>query len=99
MFRETKLNQIVLQKKLEQTEDASTELMMGNGEKVSFMLGGAFFEVSEEEATEMCENSAEKMQRTFDALDDEEDDITEQQKELKTLLYSRFGKSINLEDK
>lgn len=88
-----------MQKKLEQTEDASTELMMGSGDKVSFMLGGAFFEVSEEEATEMCEDVAEKMQRTFDALEDEEDDILEQQKELKTLLYSRFGKSINLEDK
>lgn len=88
-----------LKKKLEQTEDASTELMMGSGDKVSFMLGGAFFEVSEEEATEMCEDVAEKMQRTFDALEDEEDDILEQQKELKTLLYSRFGKSINLEDK
>mmetsp|Transcript_16992 Transcript_16992/g.16402 ORF Transcript_16992/g.16402 Transcript_16992/m.16402 type:complete len:135 (-) Transcript_16992:164-568(-) len=88
-----------LKKNLEQIEDASTELMMGDGDKVSFMLGGAFFEVSEEEATEHCETEAEKMQGVVDTLEVEEEDILEQQKGLKTVLYARFGKSINLEDK
>ena len=61
-------------------------------------LGDAFFEVSEEDATEHCENALEKYQCKVDELDAEESEILEKQAELKKLLYARFGKSINLEE-
>jgi len=79
-------------------DDASTELMMGSGEKVMLFLGEAFFEASEEEATEFCEAQVELQQAKMDALDEEESNIVEQQDVLKKALYGRFGKSIQLED-
>merc|ERR1711862_324838 len=84
--------------KLERMDDASTELMMGNGDKVMLHLGDAFFESSEDEATAFCEEEVEKFQLLVDNLDKEEEDILNEQTKLKSILYTRFGKSINLED-
>ena len=79
-------------------DDASTELMMGSGDKVMLMLGDAFFESSEDDATEFCEAEVEKYQAVVDKLEEEESEILEEQEKLKKILYTRFGKSINLED-
>ena len=84
---------------LEKIEDASTELMMGNGDRVMIRLGEAMFEATEDEATEFCEIEMERTQKMLDKLSDEEADILEQQSGLKKVLYGRFGKSINLEEK
>eukprot|EP00568_Trieres_chinensis_P008452 CAMPEP_0183294538 /NCGR_PEP_ID=MMETSP0160_2-20130417/2843_1 /TAXON_ID=2839 ORGANISM="Odontella Sinensis, Strain Grunow 1884" /NCGR_SAMPLE_ID=MMETSP0160_2 /ASSEMBLY_ACC=CAM_ASM_000250 /LENGTH=135 /DNA_ID=CAMNT_0025455883 /DNA_START=105 /DNA_END=515 /DNA_ORIENTATION=- len=88
-----------LKKKLEQIDDASTELMMGSGDSVLLLLGDAFFECTEEEATEHCEAEADRLQGTVDELEEEESAILEEQGTLKRVLYARFGQSINLEDK
>jgi hypothetical protein len=40
----------------------------------------------------------EKLTASFDALTAEEKGILDRQKELKGLLYGRFGKAINLEE-
>jgi len=40
----------------------------------------------------------EKLSESLDALTAEEKSILERQKELKGLLYGRFGKAINLEE-
>ncbi len=71
---------------------------MGSGDTVMLNLGNAFFELEEEEATEFCENEVTKLQEQADALEEEEGSILEEQSRLKAILYSRFGKSINLED-
>ena len=71
---------------------------MGSGEKVMIMLGEAFFESSEEDATELCEEQVEKFQATIEMRNEEEASIIAQQEELKKVLYGRFGKSIQLED-
>lgn len=86
-----------IQKELESLDDASTELMMMNGD-VLLMLGEAFLETPEDEATEYCEAAVERLQSKMDALTGEEEDILQQQQKLKVILYGRFGKSINLED-
>mmetsp|Transcript_43412 Transcript_43412/g.85269 ORF Transcript_43412/g.85269 Transcript_43412/m.85269 type:complete len:137 (+) Transcript_43412:172-582(+) len=87
-----------LKAKMERIDDASTDLMMGSGDRVSIRLGAAFFETSEEEATEHCEELVEGAQTAVDALGDEEASILAEQAELKRLLYARFGASINLEE-
>jgi len=69
----------MLKKELESLDDASTELMMGSGEKVMLLLGGAFFETNEDEATEHCEGLVEKMQAQIDELNNEEESILERQ--------------------
>ncbi|KAK1747426.1 prefoldin subunit 4 [Skeletonema marinoi] len=86
-----------LKKTLEKIDDASTELMMGDGDAVMLSLGGAMFEATEDEATEYCEAEVERQQKILDKLSEEEAGIVERQETLKKLLYGRFGKSINLE--
>jgi prefoldin subunit 4 len=86
------------QEKMQLVDDASTELMLGNGSKVMLFLGDAFFETSEEQATEHCEVIVEKYQSKVDELNLEEENIITKQSELKKLLYARFGASINLEE-
>mmetsp|Transcript_1483 Transcript_1483/g.3125 ORF Transcript_1483/g.3125 Transcript_1483/m.3125 type:complete len:135 (-) Transcript_1483:173-577(-) len=88
-----------LKKLLEKIDDASTELMMGNGDRVMLRLGEAMFEATEDEATEFCEAEVERHQETVDKLNQEAADILEEQVGLKKILYGRFGKSINLEEK
>lgn len=88
-----------LKKLLEKIDDASTELMMGNGDRVMLRLGEAMFEATEDDATEFCEAEVERHQETLDKLGEEEADILEKQGGLKKILYGRFGKSINLEEK
>lgn len=84
---------------MEKIDDASTELMMGDGDKVMLRLGEAMFESTEDEATEFCEAEVERNQAIVDKLGEEESEILEKQVGLKKLLYGRFGKSINLEEK
>ncbi|KAL7467792.1 hypothetical protein ACHAXS_008031 [Conticribra weissflogii] len=89
----------ILKSLLEKIDDASTELMMGNGDRVMLRLGEAMFEATEDEATEFCEAEVERHQEMVDKLTEEESEILERQAELKKILYGRFGKSINLEEK
>lgn len=84
---------------LEKIDDASTELMMGSGSTVMLRLGDALFESSEEDATEFCETEVERYQSTLDGLTSEMGDVTDKMDALKKILYGRFGKSINLEEK
>ncbi len=62
-------------------------------------LGDAMFDASEDEATEFCEREVERYQAILDGLDKEETVIQERMAALKKILYGRFGKSINLEEK
>jgi chaperonin cofactor prefoldin len=73
--------------------------MMGSsGDKTLLMLGEAFFEESEDVATEFCEQLVETTQAKLSGLQEELQGIVEEQAGLKAKLYERFGKSINLED-
>ena len=70
---------------MEKIDDASTELMMGNGERVMLRLGEAMFEATEDEATEFCEAEVERNQEILDKLNEEEADILKRQDALKKL--------------
>jgi prefoldin subunit 4 len=89
----------VRQKSLERLDDASTELMMSSGDKVLLLIGESFFDTTEEDATEFCEAEVERMQGELDKLETDEETIMEEQDVLKKSLYSRFGGSIQLEEK
>ena len=73
--------------------------MMASGDKVMLLIGESFFDTTEEDATEYCEAEVERVQAKIDDLQSEEDTILEEQAQLKKLLYGRFGKSIQLEEK
>ena len=73
--------------------------MSSGGDNVMLLIGESFFETSEEDATEFCEAEVERMSETLETLSKEEETILEEQAALKKVLYGRFGKSIQLEDK
>ena len=73
--------------------------MMASGDPVLLLIGESFFDTTEDDATEFCEEEVERMQGQLESLDKEESGILEKQAELKKVLYARFGKSIQLEDK
>ena len=74
-------------------------MMSSDGDDVMLLIGESFFDTSEEEATDFCESEVERMTELLEKLDEEESTIVEEQAELKTILYGRFGKSIQLEEK
>ncbi|CAM9806894.1 unnamed protein product [Ascophyllum nodosum] len=82
---------------LDKLDDATTELMSGEGDSVMLMLGDGFVVCEEEYATEFCERKQEERQSKSDDLAAEEKDILERQAVLKKALYARFGSSIQLE--
>lgn len=79
-------------------DDASTELMMASGDSVLLFIGESFFDTTEDDATEFCEEEVERMQGMLEKFEEEEAGILDKQAELKKMLYSRFGKSIQLEE-
>ena len=63
------------------------------------MFGGeAFVDVSEDFATEHCEAEQERVQAELDGFDAAIAAAEKRQKELKKVLYDRFGAQINLEE-
>ena len=63
------------------------------------MLGGeAFVDVSVDVATAHCEAELAAVQAELDALDERVGAMEARQKELKGVLYGRFGSQINLEE-
>mmetsp|Transcript_91407 Transcript_91407/g.136860 ORF Transcript_91407/g.136860 Transcript_91407/m.136860 type:complete len:131 (-) Transcript_91407:175-567(-) len=89
----------LIKKSLERLDDASTELMMASGDKVMLLIGESFFDTTEDAATEFCEEEVERMSELLEVFAEEEATILEKQAELKKVLYGRFGKSIQLEEK
>ena len=88
-----------LKKSLEQMDDATTDLAMGDGGTVKLLIGGeSFIDVEEDTATEFVENEQAKLQAEMDAHEQAIEKIGQRQKELKGVLYGRFGSSINLEE-
>jgi chaperonin cofactor prefoldin len=72
--------------------------MMGTGDKVLLLTGESYFETSEDDAVQFCESEVEKLQQKVEDLKEVEESIITEQTELKSILYGRFGKSINLEE-
>ncbi|CCI44367.1 hypothetical protein ABG067_001634 [Albugo candida] len=88
-----------LQEKLDTLEDAGAELMMGEGDDVYVMMGESFVETSEESAQEYLETLTEAAKKDVQVLVEEEEKLDNRQTILKKILYSRFGDTINLEEK
>ena len=72
---------------------------MASEDKVMLLIGESFFDTTEEDATEFCEAEVERMTKLLEDFEGEETKILEEQAGLKKILYGRFGKSIQLEEK
>ncbi|KAI8583766.1 hypothetical protein K450DRAFT_219900 [Umbelopsis ramanniana AG] len=87
-----------LKQEKEYLDDLSMELELADeDEPVRYKIGDAFVHMPLDKALERITSDSEKVQADIDDLKSQMDDVHGQMEELKKALYSKFGKSINLE--
>ncbi|KAH8907333.1 Prefoldin, subunit 4 [Coniochaeta sp. PMI_546] len=88
----------VKSKEREELDDITMELELADeDELVRYKIGDAFFHVSLPVAQEMLGLSAARVERDLREKEEKLEDIRTEMTALKVDLYSRFGKTINLE--
>ncbi|KAF9449652.1 Prefoldin, subunit 4 [Macrolepiota fuliginosa MF-IS2] len=94
---EDKLEDIKQQK--EALDDLSTELELADeDEPVLYKIGETFLHMSQPKALKRLERDQRDVDERFTKTAEEVNEIENQMKELKVLLYAKFGKAINLEE-
>ncbi|THV95169.1 hypothetical protein D6D02_06170 [Aureobasidium pullulans] len=88
----------IVQKEKEDLEEVSSELELADeDEKVSYKIGDSFFLLPLPEVQELLAASIEKIDSDVTAVEEKLSELREEMQQLKTALYGRFGRSINLE--
>ena len=89
-----------LDKDLTAYEDAEEEVMLIEGEEdaLKIQFGDCFLDVEEEDVEEELSRLTKLAEERKEAFGEELAGHIERQGELKAMLYSRFGKTINLEE-
>jgi len=88
-----------LQSQYELLDDAANEIILADDdEPVRFMFGEVFFELTKDRADEQLETEKAKKEEELEVLKTELKTITDTLADLKSKLYGRFGKNINLEE-
>ncbi|KAK3661363.1 hypothetical protein LTR22_007570 [Elasticomyces elasticus] len=86
------------QKEKEDLEEISTELELADeDEKVPYRIGDSFFSLPVSEVQGLLSSSVEKIDTNVGSLEAKLSELRDEMQELKTALYGRFGRSINLE--
>ncbi|GFH30105.1 prefoldin subunit 4, partial [Haematococcus lacustris] len=81
---------------LEDLEDASNELMLSDEEQIRYVVGECFVHLDKEVAEARLQGMADAVKDEVQQLVGEVDGTQAKMKELKALLYGKFGTSINL---
>ncbi|KAJ8117150.1 hypothetical protein OPT61_g1570 [Boeremia exigua] len=85
-------------KEKEDLEEISTELeLVDEEEKVPYKVGDCFVSLPQPQVLELLETSTQSIDEEVDALKSKLDSVQEEMGELKKVLYTRFGASINLD--
>jgi len=88
-----------LKEKLQNYEDAQAEMMfLDDGDDVKYAIGDTFSMFDTDSATEMLEAEMEGLQQKMEGQKELMASIEDEMSGLKTKLYAKFGKSINLEE-
>ncbi|KAF2010970.1 Prefoldin, subunit 4 [Aaosphaeria arxii CBS 175.79] len=86
------------QKEKEDLEEISMELeLVDEDDKVPYKVGDSFVSLPQPQVLEMLSASTESIDEEVSVLREKIDSIHEEMEGLKTALYGRFGRSINLE--
>jgi prefoldin subunit 4 len=65
--------------------------------RCSYKIGDAYLHLGLEEAQKRLEKDAEQLEKEVSELNDKVDECHTSMKELKVVLYAKFGKNINLD--
>lgn len=85
-----------MQKILEDLEDASNELMLSDEENIRYVIGECMVHMEKEQAEDRLQTYIDMVNGELSEHQTEMEGIQEKMKELKALLYGKFGTSINL---
>lgn len=82
----------------EYLDDVSLEIeLIDEDEPVHYKVGVIFMLLNQHEVVQQLEEDVEKVQESISSLETQEDQLENEIKELKTVLYAKFGDNINLE--
>ncbi|KAK9899070.1 hypothetical protein P389DRAFT_209091 [Cystobasidium minutum MCA 4210] len=82
----------------DQLEELAMELELADeDEPVLYKIASSFYHLTPEQANERVSQAIEVIDNTVENLETEASECKEKMSELKTLLYAKFGSSINLE--
>ncbi|KAF1827078.1 prefoldin subunit 4 [Dissoconium aciculare CBS 342.82] len=82
----------------EDLEEISSELELADEDvKVPYKIGDSFFNLPLEEVQELLAASVTQIESEVTATEEKLGELREEMTTLKTALYGRFGRSINLE--
>ncbi|KAL4431149.1 hypothetical protein ABPG75_006405 [Micractinium tetrahymenae] len=82
----------------EDLEEAGNEVMLLDDETVPYVVGECLVHLPREEVEERLQTALDEAQAGIKEVEGEMRRVKAQMGELKTLLYARFGSSINLEE-
>merc|ERR1719473_2156102 len=89
-----------LKAELEKYSNATEELMICmDSDGLQLKIGESFFKVDEDTASEYIEDLKSQAEAKLAAKSEQSDALSEEMTKLKSMLYAKFGSSINLEDK
>ncbi|EME86326.1 uncharacterized protein MYCFIDRAFT_65522 [Pseudocercospora fijiensis CIRAD86] len=88
----------IKQKDKEDLEEISSELELADeDDKVPYKIGDSFFNLPVPEVQELLLAAVERIDGEVSTLEEKLAEYREEMQSLKSSLYARFGKSINLE--
>eukprot|EP01086_Lenisia_limosa_P002852 TRINITY_DN16921_c0_g1_i1.p1 TRINITY_DN16921_c0_g1~~TRINITY_DN16921_c0_g1_i1.p1 ORF type:complete len:149 (+),score=40.27 TRINITY_DN16921_c0_g1_i1:58-447(+) len=97
--RETSSSLSAVKARVENLDDAEAELMLQDEvEVIKYRIGNSYFNLSPEDAEEMLTKEIEEAAEEKSTLTETYEKIMSEMGQLKTELYAKFGKQINLED-
>lgn len=80
-------------------DDAANELILADDdEPVRYAFGECYFEATKDQAEELLEKQKEVKEEEIEKLKEELKGVADNLADLKSKLYGRFGKNINLEE-
>lgn len=87
----------LIQRDLEDLEEAGNEIMISDEETIKYSLGEVFLHVDQEEAESRIAVAVQRMETDVKVLGEENERVKKRMAELKSILYGKFGNAINLE--
>lgn len=82
----------------EDLEDASNELMLSDDDNVRFVVGECFLHMDKDAAEARLQAQSSAADTELAGFRKELEAVKAKMAQLKTVLYSKFGNTINLED-
>lgn len=100
IMRKDAIDQELTQQRTEKEyiDDVSLEIeLIDEDEKVQYKVGDVFVYLKQKEVVDKLTKDASRIDETIEKLENDEAELSSRIKDLKSILYAKFGDNINLE--